>query len=54
MKSSNEQLKSRGYVTDEDVAHYVDFSKSELLELLNIRNEAVRSFALINKNLSQQ
>lgn len=35
MKSNIDQLKSRGYIEDHELEAYVDFSKEELLKLLD-------------------
>ncbi|SFC92262.1 hypothetical protein [Clostridium uliginosum] len=53
MKSSNEQLKNRGYVTVEDINVYVYSNKNELLELLKSKEPYKRTIAiklLSNKN----
>jgi len=53
MKSSDEQLKNRGYATIEDINKYVDLNENELLELLKSKEYHKRTIAinlLSNKN----
>lgn len=46
MKSSNEQLKNRGYATIEDVDKYVDLNENELLILLKSKESHKRTIAV--------
>jgi HEAT repeat protein len=46
MKSSNEQLKNRGYATIEDIDKYVDLNENELLVLLNSKEPHKRTIAI--------
>ncbi|OOM05683.1 HEAT repeat domain-containing protein [Clostridium saccharobutylicum] len=46
MKSSNEQLKNRGYATIEDVDKYTDLSEKELLILLKSKEPYKRTIAI--------
>lgn len=45
MKSSQEQLRSRGYATPEEIRPYREKSQNELLELLNDKNAVARTAA---------
>ena len=38
MKSTKKQLKERGFVTDEELSHYIDISDDELIHLLKSSN----------------
>ena len=46
MKSSNEQLKNRGYATIEDIDKYVDLNENELLALLKSKEPHKRTVAI--------
>ena len=45
MKSSQEQLRSRGYATPEEIRPYREKSQNALLELLNDKNAVARTAA---------
>ena len=45
MKSSQEQLRSRGYAAPEEICPYREKSQNELLELLNDKDAAARTAA---------
>lgn len=46
MKSSNEQLKNRGYATTEDIDKYVDLNEDELMVLLKSKEPYKRTIAI--------
>jgi hypothetical protein len=46
MKSSNEQLQSRGYINVKDTNDYAHFSKNELLELLKSKEAYKRTIGI--------
>lgn len=46
MKSSNEQLKNRGYATIEDIDKYADLNENELLLLLKSKEPQKRTIAV--------
>ena len=46
MKSSNEQLKNRGYATIEDIDKYVDLKENELMILLKSKEPHKRTVAI--------
>jgi len=46
MKSSDEQLKNRGYATIEDINEYIDLNESDLLELLKSKDAYKRTIAI--------
>jgi hypothetical protein len=46
MKSTNEQLKSRGYAFDEDLLKYKNYSENELLKLLQDNEADKRTIAV--------
>ncbi len=46
MKSSDEQLKNRGYATIEDINGYTNLNESELLELLKSKELHKRTIAI--------
>lgn len=46
MKSSNEQLKNRGYATIDDVDNYADLSENELMILLKSKEPQKRTIAV--------
>lgn len=46
MKSSDTQLRNRGYITVEDTYDYADFSKTELMELLKSNEPYKRTIAM--------
>jgi hypothetical protein len=52
MKSTNEQLKSRGFAFDDDILFYKNYNENELLELLKDKNAYIRtiSIKLLSKN----
>lgn len=46
MKSADEQLKSRGYITEEDICKYECLNKDELLNLLKSKEPHERTIAI--------
>ena len=52
MKSTNEQLKNRGFASDEDIRLYKNYTENELLKLLQDKNAYKRtiSIKLLSKN----
>ena len=52
MKSTNEQLKNRGFASDEDIQLYKNYTENELLKLLQDKNAYKRtiSIKLLSKN----
>ena len=56
MKSTNDQLKNRGFVFDEDIELYKNYTENELLKLLYDKNAYKRtiSIRLLSKNRKEK
>ena len=56
MKSTNEQLKNRGFAFDNDIELYKNCNENELLKLLQDKNAYKRTIAirLLSRNLKEK